>query len=159
MTDASGVAFLFILVGGLVLVLLLLVADKGQGKLIFGKAEVHIDFEKSQGWIKTPSKHLTGYYLTVRGTNWRYPLGHNAVYIGRRPDCDITLNDSAAATRQAVIYWQDGRYKINNLSRYAPTRVNNRPITMQNLGDGNTIQLGRTKLIFRKGDLPPRAAR
>jgi pSer/pThr/pTyr-binding forkhead associated (FHA) protein len=30
-----------------------------------------------------------------------------------------------------------------------PTRVNGQPITKQNLGNGNTIQAGQTKLIFR----------
>jgi pSer/pThr/pTyr-binding forkhead associated (FHA) protein len=84
------------------------------------------------------------------GPNWIYPLdGKTQIYIGRREDNDIRLNDPLANTRQAVIYWENGRYKINNLSARMPTTVNGRPITKQNVGDGNTIQMGRTKLIFR----------
>jgi pSer/pThr/pTyr-binding forkhead associated (FHA) protein len=84
------------------------------------------------------------------GPNWIYPLdGKHQVYVGRRADNDLRLTDPAADTRQAVIYWEDGRYKINNLSRRTPTRVNKRPITKQNLGNGNTIELGRTRFIFR----------
>lgn len=84
------------------------------------------------------------------GSNWIYPLDEKSqVYIGRRADNDLRLTDPAADTRQAVIYWEDGRYKINNLSTRTPTQVNKRFITKQNLGDGNTIQMGRTKLIFR----------
>lgn len=86
----------------------------------------------------------------LHGDSWTFPLdGRTQVYIGRRADNNLRLTDPAADTRQAVIYWEDGRYKINNLSPRVPTRVNSRPITKQNLGDGNTIQMGRTKLIFR----------
>jgi pSer/pThr/pTyr-binding forkhead associated (FHA) protein len=80
-----------------------------------------------------------------------FPLdGKKMVYIGRREDNDLVLRDPTADTRHAVIYWEDGRFKINNLSSRTPTQVNNRPITKQNLGDGNTIQMGHTKLIFRQ---------
>jgi pSer/pThr/pTyr-binding forkhead associated (FHA) protein len=73
------------------------------------------------------------------------------VYIGRRPDNDIVLRDPDADTRHAVIYWDPnrGRYRINNLSSRG-TMVNGRPISMQNLGNGNTIRMGRTELIFRQ---------
>lgn len=84
------------------------------------------------------------------GPDWEYPLeGKLTFYIGRRQDNDIVLLDPTTDTRQAVIYLHESRYRINNLSPRVPTRVNNRSITMQNLGDGNTIQMGNTRLIFR----------
>jgi pSer/pThr/pTyr-binding forkhead associated (FHA) protein len=63
------------------------------------------------------------------------------------------LRDPAADTRHAVIYWHEGRYRINNLSPRG-TEVNNHLITMQNLGNGNKIRMGHTERIFRqiKGD-------
>jgi len=127
-----------------------------------GKAEFYIDAER--GWYKrsssasqhSPSKSKLRnprLYLEMklqRGANWIYSLdGEKQIYIGRRDDNDLRLNDRTADARQAVIYWEDGRFKINNLSTACPTLVNGKVITKQNLGDGNTIQLGSTKLIFR----------
>lgn len=137
-----------------------------------GKAEFYIKVDK--GWRRVPdsphakqprrqrkkkqeparAERLPRFRLVAKvrgGPDWEYPLdGKQVVYIGRRDDNDIILRDETADTRQAVIYWEKGRYRINNLSRDVPTRVNDRPITWQNLGNGNTIQMGRTKLIFRE---------
>jgi pSer/pThr/pTyr-binding forkhead associated (FHA) protein len=82
--------------------------------------------------------------------------GRRIIYLGRHQDSQVVLKDKAADTRQAVIYWEDGRYKINNLSARSQTRVNGRPITKQNLGDGNSITMGRTVLIFRDRGEPQR---
>jgi hypothetical protein len=43
---------LFILIGGLILVLLIMRARKGKGHLKFGQAELLIDFENSLEWEK-----------------------------------------------------------------------------------------------------------
>ena len=101
---------------------------------------------------QAPSRPRTRLVARVRGgPDWEYSLDDGqTIYIGRRPDNDIVLRDPAADTRQAVIYLEGDRYRINNLSRTKPTKVNNRRITMQNLGDGNTIQMGNTRLIFRQ---------
>jgi len=128
-----------------------------------GRAEFYIDTSRG-GWRAEPQQRRAQppprpptakscFYLKMKlrhRPNWTYPLdGKAMVYIGRRADNDLRLTDPTADIRQAVIYWESGRYKINNLSARTPTRVNKRVITKQNLGDGNTIQMGRTKLIFR----------
>lgn len=149
---------LFILVGGIILVLLLLLKDKGTGRLRVGNAELLIDFENNRKWTHGRPPPRPGqlqpppadFYLSVKGTDWRYPLRQEAVYIGRAEGSQIKLLDRSADTRQAVVYLEGNRYKINNLSRRTPTRVNGRTITTQFLGDGNTIQMGRTRLIFRR---------
>ncbi len=83
--------------------------------------------------------------------DWRYDLdGATMVYLGRGGDNQVVLaHDSAADTRHAVIYVENSRYYINNLSARG-TRVNSRPVTKQVLGDGNTIQTGNTKIIFHE---------
>lgn len=152
----DDVAMLFILVGGIILVLLLVTKDVGRGRLRVGRAEVMIDFGRP-GW-RHPRRRvapgrgkqpLRGPYLAVQRSRWRYPLGAEPVIIGRDADCHVVLLDPAAAPRQAVIYWQDGRYKLNNLSTAPYTLVDGRPIRSQHLGNGNKIRLGRTELIFR----------
>ena len=153
----TTVFLLFILVSGIILLVMLFGSGRGRGSLRVGSAELNIDFDK--GWQKQPKPKATNkappagnsrYFLEVRGTTWRYPLRvPSTIYIGRNPDSQIRLKDHTADSRQAVIYWEDNRFKINNLSHRVATLVNGRRITKQNLGDGNTIQLGRTRIIFR----------
>jgi len=72
------------------------------------------------------------------------------IYLGRGDDNHIRLaKDSTADKRHAVIYVENNRYYINNLSPRG-TWVNKRLITKQVLGDGNTIQIGATLIIFRE---------
>ena len=153
---------LFVLVAAIILLVVVLSSDKGNGLLeLFGRAKLEINFEK-KGWqkpstkqkhqpIHIPARRQYRYWLEVKHKKWRFPLDErSAVYIGRKSDCTIQLTDPGTAPKQAVIYWEEGRYKINNLSsRHVLTKVNGRPITKQNLGHGNTIEMGRTKLIFR----------
>ena len=164
MSDWVLILVVFIALAAVITLVAVLIHSRVKaGIRLPGRAEFYIDASRG-GWRAEPRQHRgrpppriaagrQRYYLEMklqRGPNWIYPLdGKTVVYIGRRPDNDLVLRDPTADTRQAVIYWEGGRYKINNLSRRVPTRVNGRPITKQNLGDGNTIQLGRTKLIFR----------
>ena len=153
----------FILASMVVTLIAILVSQKTRAKVrLPGRAEFLIEVQK--GWQRRPQEHrpakpATGTgrrqlrtWLAIKGRpEWRFPLdGRKTVYIGRRRDSDLVLRDKTADTRQAVIYWEGDRYKINNLSSRTPTKVNGRPITKQNLGNGNTIQMGRTKLIFRE---------
>jgi hypothetical protein len=156
MADVTTITLFFILVGGIILVLMLVRSNSGSGWFRVGQAELRIDFDNSPGF-QHPTRRPRGrpgapparYYLHVKDTGWRYPLGEQHVYIGRSAGCQIRLRDAAADSRQAVIYLEGGRYKINNLSPRSPTWVNDRPITTQNLGNGNKIRTGRTEFIFR----------
>lgn len=155
MNDSTGIFLFFILVAGIILALLLLTKEKGSGVLRLGRAELRIDFENAKGWVSTnrqpPGQPQAPCYLEVKGTDWYFPLPHKQVLFGTGPECDVRLADRTADSRQAVIYWQEGRYKIvtqSTHSRY-PTRVNNKVIRSQNLGDGNTIRMGWNLFIFR----------
>ena len=163
MSEWAVILVLFIAVTAVItLVAVLIHSQVKAGIKLPGRAEFYIDANRG-GWRAEPQQHAQPprrpstakprFYLKMKlrhGPNWIYPLdGKAMVYIGRRADNDLRLTDPTADTRQAVIYWEGGRYKINNLSSRVFTRVNGRVITKQNLGDGNTIQMGRTKLIFR----------
>lgn len=151
---------LFTLISAIILLTVIFSSQKGSGRIsLFNRAEVEINFDK--GWQSTkpqqsklqvrPSQQPYQHWLEVKNKRWRFPLSQtSAVYVGRKQGCQIQLNDPKAAPQQAYIYWEDGRFKIINLSAtHVRTKVNGRPITKQNLGHGNTIEMGRTKLIFR----------
>jgi hypothetical protein len=174
MGEWAVILVLFVALGAVVVLVAVLRNQQTQARIrLPGRAEFYIDTNRGP-WHEKPTREPRGagsrseeqrdrlsprpfikprFYLEMKlrsGPNWVYPLdGKLQVCIGRREDNDVRLNDQLADTRQAVIYWENGRYKINNLSARMPTRVNGRPITKQNVGDGNTIQMGRTKLIFR----------
>ena len=161
--------WLVFFVGSAILIALaLIIFTSVKASIRAGQAEFTIDASRP-GWRRAPPEpsgklrqqptkraqrpYRTWLVAKVRhGPNWEYGLdGRQQVYIGRRPDNDIVLQDPEADTRHTVIYWhkEQGRYRINNLSQKG-TRVNNRLITMQNLGNGNKIRMGRTELIFRQ---------
>jgi len=164
MGEWAVVLVVFITVTAVIILVAVLINSRVQARLkLPGRAEFYIDTDRGE-WREKPRQRPTQpppesfiaktcFYLEMklqRGPNWVYLLdGKAQVYIGCHADNNLRLTDPTADTRQAVIYWEDGRYKINNLSARTPTRINGRPITKQNLGDGNTIQMGRTKLIFR----------
>ena len=160
--------FSFILISALIIVLALLRNTRLRAMIKISGAQFHIDTSRP-GWRrspkgdnrkserKLPKRDRRPYRMWLvakvqKGSNWEYGLdGRAQVYIGRRFDNDIVLQDPDADTRHAVIYWDSNRsrYRINNLSSRG-TKVNGRLISMQNLGNGNTIRMGRTELIFRQ---------
>lgn len=173
MDYSAFIILVFILVCAAIIVLAIIITSRTRAEMTLpGNIRFYIEAER--GWQpvprsgpkkppdrkkpspkagpRAPSRPRTRLVARVRGgRDWEYSLeGKDIIYIGRRSDNDIVLRDPAADTRQAVIYLEGGRYRINNLSATKPTKVNNRPITKQNLGDGNTIQMGNTKLIFRQ---------
>lgn len=104
-----------------------------------------------------PQRHVvqTKAWLAIKQhgqRDWTYPLTPNAhVYIGQRADNQVRLaHDPNAEERHAVIYFENKRYYINNLSTQKGTHVNAHPITRHVLGNGNTIVIGRTKIIFHE---------
>lgn len=166
MSDAATVTVIFIVLGFTAILVMLLFSERGQSSMTIGRARFQIDFEKGNWKRYRPDKKPRANrksspqayenWLEVKRTSWRYPLKPGStVYIGRRDDNQIRLTDRRADSRQAVIYWENGRFKINNLSSRRPTLVNGKRFTKQNLGNGNTISMGRTKLIFRDGRYTP----
>jgi len=168
MDSLTTLLLIFIVAAMVIILIAVLIGHQTRARLLLpGKAEFYI--ETTKGWQPVPSKGReahpggmparpaqprprTRLVAHVRGgPDWEYPLESKPTfYIGRRQDNDIVLLDPATDTRQAVIYLHESRYRINNLSPRVPTMVNGRPISMQNLGDGNTIQMGNTRLIFRQ---------
>ncbi|WP_295882326.1 FHA domain-containing protein [uncultured Thiohalocapsa sp.] len=160
MTAATFFAVVIFVGIGFAILFILLFKDyrKGSGMLRAWPPEVRIEFDRD--WRRgalSPAQNRPAAgsaprrrWLEAKGMRWYYPLdGRSLIYLGRHQDNQVVLKDKAADGRQAVIYWEDGRYKINNLSVRSHTRVNGRPITKQNLGDGNSITMGGTVLVFR----------
>jgi hypothetical protein len=82
-----------------------------------------------------------------RGTS--LPLGTGKQKIGRKEDMDIRLDDETVSREHAKIWWQDGDFHIQDEGSTSGTFVNEQKITRQPLKDNDTIQMGKTKMVFR----------
>jgi hypothetical protein len=160
--DGWTVTFVFVVLGAAIIVLVVALSRRGTARLeLPGRAGLSIEFDKG-GWQPdraAPPQSAAPLSPTPRAwlvagarRQWKLVLDNRPqITIGRREDNDIWLkHDRAAESRHAVITWDAGRnrYRVTNLSTTNPVRVNNRPISWQYLGDGNTITVGQTKLIF-----------
>jgi pSer/pThr/pTyr-binding forkhead associated (FHA) protein len=75
----------------------------------------------------------------------------NEMTIGRSRDCDIFLEDLAVSRLHATIReMSDGSYEIEDHRSAAGTYVNGMRITRYRLLDGDVVQIGLNRLIFRR---------
>lgn len=70
--------------------------------------------------------------------------------LGRKPECDITLDDIRVSGEHAEIIFDKGRRILRDLGSSNGTFVNNEPITEKVLAEGDTIKVGDTELAFLK---------
>ncbi|HMQ35602.1 MAG TPA: FHA domain-containing protein [Chloroflexaceae bacterium] len=79
-----------------------------------------------------------------------------AFLIGRAPDCDLILEDSAVSRQHAKIRVEGPadapRYVIHDLATDNGTFVNNARQSPVELQNGDLIRIGRTELTFKRLD-------
>jgi pSer/pThr/pTyr-binding forkhead associated (FHA) protein len=83
----------------------------------------------------------------LEGEIYRVVDGENR--LGRSPDCEIELRSKKISREHAKLIHHDGIFAIAPLSDKNPTLVNDEPTQGSELGDGDSIRLGRTTLRFR----------
>jgi Protein of unknown function (DUF3662)/Inner membrane component of T3SS, cytoplasmic domain len=79
-----------------------------------------------------------------------FKLGARTVTIGRLPECDIVVSDPGASRRHATIALEDREYVLTDLGSTNGTLVNEEPVGVQVLSDGDRITIGTTTLEFRR---------
>jgi hypothetical protein len=83
----------------------------------------------------------------LEGEVYRVYDGENR--LGRSPDCEIELPSKKISREHSKLIHQDGMFVIAPLSEQNPTILNDERTDGAELGDGDTLKLGRTKLKFR----------
>lgn len=68
--------------------------------------------------------------------------------IGRQADCDLLIDDSTVSTRHAQLIRRDGRWRLVNLVSSNGILVNGEKRLSVYLASGDTVQLGRCRLVF-----------
>jgi small-conductance mechanosensitive channel len=84
-----------------------------------------------------------------RDTGHRYALGTGTFTIGRAEECDLTLRDSRASSRHAVIEWVESEgYLLRDLGSQNGTEVNGHRTTQHRLRDLDRIAIADAELVF-----------
>lgn len=93
------------------------------------------------------------------GSKSTVPLAGRAQTIGKSPESDLVISDTAISRKHAVIEPLESTFVIRDLGSLNGVIVNGRRITAegQRLANGDEITLGRTKLTFQL-EQPPVAA-
>ncbi len=92
--------------------------------------------------------------LTIQSGGGRagdsFPLELERTTIGRSPESDVFLDDVTVSRRHALVVETDEGYYIDDLDSRNGTFVNRMRIESHWIADGDEIQVGRYKLIFRE---------
>jgi hypothetical protein len=93
-----------------------------------------------------------GATLVIRAGGGRagetFPLKGERLTVGRRPDCDIFLDDVTVSRDHAVIVARGEEHYLDDLGSLNGTYVNRRRIESHRLSDGDELQIGKYKLAF-----------
>jgi adenylate cyclase len=81
-----------------------------------------------------------------------YDLPNEETMIGRNPTTDITLLDDGISREHALILLdpEDWLYVVEDLQSTNGTKVNGKRVRSAELNDGDEIQVGLTRFLFRQ---------
>lgn len=93
-----------------------------------------------------------GAALVIRAGGGRagesFALEGERVSIGRRPDCDLFLDDVTVSRDHALLVERGGEWWIDDCGSLNGTYVNRSRIESCRLEDGDELQVGKYKLAF-----------
>jgi len=94
---------------------------------------------------------LVHIYPTGPNMGTRYPLGGNALVLGRGEDCEIRINDHSVSRKHARIEPSGDGYYVVDLKSTNGTFVNDVPSAMATLKDGDYLRIGNCIYRFLTG--------
>jgi hypothetical protein len=78
------------------------------------------------------------------------PLDARVTTIGRGTEADVRLSDSGVSRLHAEVRVEAGSIVVADLGSTNGTRVNCRAVTTAPLSDGDVVELGGSRLVFRE---------
>ena len=94
--------------------------------------------------------------VVKRGPNAgsRFRLNQAVTSVGRHPSSDILLNDITVSRRHAEFHRDSGEIRVADIGSFSGTLVNRKPVDSVVLADGDEIQIGKFRLVFRTATQP-----
>ena len=79
----------------------------------------------------------------------RLALSSSTVTLGRRPDMDVSLDDTMVSGHHAELRFEDNAWKLVDLGSSNGTLLNNSAATTARLVNGDVVQIGASQFVFR----------
>lgn len=94
-----------------------------------------------------------GFLVVKRGPNVgsRFALDADVIKAGRHPQSHIFLDDITVSRRHAEVRNEGGRLVVADVGSLNGTYLNRERIEQADLHDGDTVQVGKFKLVFVAG--------
>jgi general secretion pathway protein E len=89
-------------------------------------------------------------YLEVKSPQGqkRMELGVGALTVGRMPDNALVLTDDKASRHHCIIEPHGGGFRVRDLNSSNGTKLNNEPVKVEILDNGDVVKIGSTELRF-----------
>ena len=81
----------------------------------------------------------------------KFAVDKDVVTAGRHPDSDIFLDDITVSRRHVEIRRDAGRLTVSDVGSLNGTYLNRERIEQGDLADGDTLQVGKFKLVYVAG--------
>lgn len=82
---------------------------------------------------------------------WEIALKDESYLIGRDPNCDVFINNVRLSRRHARIVRKGEIFTVYDLNSTNGTRIGDERIEQHDLADGDTIQIGKARLVYKRG--------
>lgn len=116
-----------------------------------GNVQIHSTTRKGAVAPATSARPSRAHPMIQVGTA-RYILTGSTTLIGRGSDCDITIDDDGISRHHLKLSMTPGGVIATDLNSTNGTFVEGHRITDATLVDGNTITMGRTRIMFWTGE-------
>ena len=92
--------------------------------------------------------------IVKRGPNQgsTFLVDQDVTTTGRHPESDIFLDDVTVSRRHAEIRREDAAFSIRDVGSLNGTYVNRQRVDETQLADGDELQIGKFKLVFKQGE-------
>ncbi|CAA9434003.1 MAG: hypothetical protein AVDCRST_MAG64-3696, partial [uncultured Phycisphaerae bacterium] len=86
--------------------------------------------------------------LRIGGRNLPHPIVGRSMLIGRRPTCDLALEELDVSTTHAVIFQMSGKWFLRDLGSRTGTFVNGTAVHQQPLELGDHVKVGELEMTL-----------
>jgi len=124
-----------------------------QGTMIFSAEKVNEMLEQENATVITgDDAHAVLSGLKDPFIGIKFDLDKRKLIVGRKPDCDITINESSVSATHAEIVNEGDTWKVVNLLSSNGTFINGKKIAVETLKHGDKVSFGRAEFIFKEAN-------
>ena len=80
----------------------------------------------------------------------------DGLVLGRVAACDVVVDDKKASRRHARLISEGGVVEVEDMGSSNGTLLNGNPVDRRMLRDGDRIEIGKTVVVYREGQMPGR---